>query len=132
MSNERPLAFVYDRHASPTEAVLQLRLEYCKLRATEVGWDVAGQFIDRGDDALGDDHRPAFDRMLGAMREQAKTGRQVVCLVSDWYRLSRLPEPEAEFRARVTTVGGFTATAVGEDDQPGSGRGRVRMLGRTS
>lgn len=132
MTAQPPLAFLYDRHASPTEAVLQLRLEYCKQRADEVGWQVADTFVDRGDHALTDAHRPQFDRMLAAMRAEATAGRRVVCLIADWYRLSRDPETERAFRARITTAGGYTATAVGEDDQPDSGRGRVSMLGRTS
>lgn len=131
-ASQRLRAFLYDRHASPTEGVLLLRLEYCKLRAAEAGWQVAGEFVDRGDDALGDDHRPEFDRMIGSMCEQVASGRQVVFLVSDWYRLSRDAENEAAFRARITTVGGYTTTAVEEDNRPGNGRDRVRMLGRTS
>lgn len=133
MTAEPPLAFLYDRKTSPTDAILLLRLRSCRMRAEEVGWQVAGEFIDEGDDALGGaHHRPRFDQMLAAMRVEAKGGRRVVCLVADWYRLSRDADTERAFRARITTAGGYTATATGEDDQPGRGRGRVTMLGRTS
>jgi len=130
VSSEPPLAFLYDRHASPTVAILLLRLQSCRMRAEELGWQVADEFVDEGDDALEDAHRPKFDTMLTAMRAEATAGRQVVCLVSDWYRLSRDPETEKAFRARITTAGGYTATATGEDDQPGSDRGRVNAVGR--
>jgi len=132
VNSEPPLAFLYDRHASPTVAILLLRLQSCRMRAEELGWQVAGEFVDEGDDALEDSHRPKFDTMLTAMRGQATAGRQVVCLVSDWYRLSRNDKTEAAFRARIATAGGYTATAAGEDDLPGSGRGRVNAVGRAA
>lgn len=130
MTAQPPLVFLYDRHASPTVTILLLRLQSCRMRAEELGWQVAGEFVDEGDDALTDAHRPKFDRMLAAMRAEATAGRQVVTMVSDWYRLSRDLETEKAFRARITTAGGYTATATGEDDQPGSGRGRVNAVGR--
>jgi DNA invertase Pin-like site-specific DNA recombinase len=130
MNSLPPLAFVYDRHASPTPGVLTLRLDLCRLRANEQGWEVAGEWVDRGDAALSDGHRPEFDRMLAAMREASRSGRTVLCLVADWYRLSRDTATERGFRARIATAGGYTATGAGEDDQPGSGRGRPSMLGR--
>ena len=125
-----PLAFVYDRHASPTEAVLTLRLDLCRLHATEQGWELAGEWVDRGDAALSDGHRPAFDELLQKLREVRQAGRAVVCLVADWHRLSRDAGAERAFRARVATAGGYTATCSGDDDLPDSGRGRLRMLGR--
>jgi hypothetical protein len=131
MTSDPPLAFLYDRQTSPTPGVLVLRLDLCRLRAGELGWEVAGEWVDSGDDALTGSRRPQFDAMLTAVREAAAAGRTVVCLVADWHRLSREAATEAGFRARITAAGGFTATAAGEDDQPGSGRGRVTMIGRS-
>lgn len=116
------LAFIYDRQTSPTAGILVMRLEACRLWARDAGWEVAGEWVDQGIGALRDDDRPAFDRLTEAMRAAAEAGWTPVCLVADWPRLSRDTEAEAGFRARVKTAGGYTATAVGEDDQPGSQR----------
>lgn len=130
LAGSPPLAFVYDRHASPTRGVLTLRLDLCRLHAAEQGWDVAGEWVDGADAALSDSHRPEFDRMLAALRGARQGGRTVLCLVADWHRLSRDAGAERAFRARITTAGGYTATCSGEDDQAGPGRGRLSTLGR--
>lgn len=116
------LAFIYDRQTSQTAGVLVMRLEACHLWAQDAGWEVAGEWVDQGIGALRDDDRPKFDALADAMRAAAGAGWRPVCLVADWPRLSRDAEAEAAFRARVRTAGGYTVTAVGEDDQPGSDR----------
>ena len=116
------LAFIYDRQTSPTPGVLVIRLETCRLWARTAGWEVAGEWVEQGDRALYDDERPAFDSMRATMPDATGAGWQPVCLVSDWHRLSRDNEVELAFRAQVHTMGGYTATAAGEDDRAGSPR----------
>lgn len=115
-----PLAFVYDRQMSPTVGVLVLRLEVCKLRARDEGWEVAGEWVDRDDAVFSNENRPAFDAMVLAMAEARNAGHEVLCLVADWLRLSRDQEVRHAFQARVRTAGGYTATATGESDQEGA------------
>jgi hypothetical protein len=111
------LAFIYDRRTSPTIGVLNMRLGFCRLRAEEQGWEVAGEWVDQGDSAFADGHRLAFDQMLMAIRDATSRGREALCLVSEWHRLSHNEDVESAFRARVAAAGGYTATAAGEDDR---------------
>lgn len=56
-------AFIYDRHATFLTAILDIRLDRCRGYAESRGWEVAGIWLDLGDHALSDDHRPQFDAM---------------------------------------------------------------------
>ena len=88
MSEPRPLAFLYDRHATTVEIELDRRRNLCEKYLAERGWDIAGWWVDKGDCALTDDHRPEFDALLRAM-QAAGPARPRVCLIHDWSRLSR-------------------------------------------
>lgn len=128
MTSAQPLAFIYDRQASPTPGVVVLHLEVCNLRARDEGWQIAGEWVDKGDAALSDDNRPEFDTMMTSMAAAVSAGREVLCLVADWGRLSRDFSAEAALRARVRAVGGYTATGIGEDDRAGSTRAAPSAL----
>lgn len=120
------LAFVYDRRFTPTVAILGLRLETCREYAAELGWEIAGEWVDVDDHALSDEVRPQFGLMLTAMRAAADTGRTVVCLLNEWDRLSRDANRQAAFCYRIRRAGGYTATQLGESDRPA--RDHVRIL----
>lgn len=116
-ANSPVLAFVYDRRFTPTLAILQLRLETCREYAAELGWEIAGEWVDVDADAMSDEHRPQLDAMLTAMCDAAAAGRRVVCLLNDWDRLCRDPNRQAVFRRRIGNAGGYTATQLGQDDR---------------
>jgi hypothetical protein len=111
------LAFVYDRQFTPRLGPGTLRLEHCEEYAAETGMQVAGTWVDTGDHALSDTHRPRFDAMVSILRSSRIEGRSVVCLVADWGRLSHDAGRQAAFRYRIATAGGYTVTAQGEDDR---------------
>ncbi|MFJ7997282.1 recombinase family protein [Streptomyces sp. NPDC096310] len=114
--SEPPLAFIYDRHASPrARAVLDLRLEGCRNWALAQGWEIAGRWVDLGDDALSDAHRPRFDELVTLMRG-IPGGRARICLVHHWDRLTRYGDRFA-YQRRVAGAGGSTATTFGEGDR---------------
>jgi len=106
------LAYVYDRCATSNQSMLDLRLIACTEHLVERGWDPAGQFVDHGDDALTHDSRPAFDKMLRAMTEAA--GRERVCLVYDWGRLSHDVDHRQEFTHAALGAGAWLTTVDGE------------------
>nr|WSZ99595.1 recombinase family protein [Streptomyces sp. NBC_00857] len=112
---DRPLAFIYDRHATErSRGMLDLRLEGCRNWAALQRWDVAGAWVDLGDHALTDDHRPQFDVLCTAMTLHAAE-RTAICLIHNWERLTR--NNRATYQRRVAAAGGYTATAFGENDQ---------------
>jgi DNA invertase Pin-like site-specific DNA recombinase len=129
-----PLAFIYDRKTSDTassEGILRLRLAACREWAQEIGYDTAdGEWVDRGDAALRMDHRPALEQLLDAMREARTSGRTVLCLVNDWDRLANLALPQIEFRRKIQSAGGWTETAIGENDREPGTRSMVAALYR--
>jgi DNA invertase Pin-like site-specific DNA recombinase len=105
-------AFIYDRHATQSTAVLEERLERCRAYAQAQGWEVAGVWCDLGDNALGI-RRPQFDALLVAMD---KARGPVVCLVDNWDRLTRDASASSVMRRRVSLRGGHCETAEGESD----------------
>jgi hypothetical protein len=106
------LAYIYDRCATANKAPLDLRLAACAEHLAERGWSAAGRFIDYGDHALTSDTRPAYDLMLKAMTEDA--GRERVCLLFDWGRLSHDVGHRQEFTHAALGVGAWLATVHGE------------------
>jgi DNA invertase Pin-like site-specific DNA recombinase len=133
-TEQPPLAFIYDRKTSDTsssEGILRLRLGACREWASVRGYDVAdGEWVDRGDAALRMDHRPAFERLLDAMCEARAAGRAVLCLVNDWDRLANLALPQIDFRRKVQGAGGWTETAIGENDREPATRSMAAALYR--
>lgn len=112
MSAAPPLAYVYDRCVTPNPAMLELRLATCAEYVTEQGWEWGGQWVDKGDDALTSDRRPAFDALVCSMQSTPAVPR--VCLVYDWGRLSHSREQQRAFARRVLVAGGWLATIGGE------------------
>ncbi|MFE2493953.1 hypothetical protein ACFXKS_13290 [Streptomyces scopuliridis] len=110
-----PLVFIYDRHATRHRAPLDLRLDGCRNWAALHGWEIAGIWLDLGDTALTDGHRPQFNGLCGAMAPYAGR-REVLCLVHTWQRLTRT-DARPEYQRRVAAAGGYTATCLGEDDR---------------
>ena len=113
-TEQPPLAFLYDRHATLTRTILDLRLDACHRYALARGWERAGAWIDTGDQALSDHDRPRYDDLRAALRRAADTGRAAVCLVHDWDRLTRDRIRLSGMRDLLHRAGGWTETADGE------------------
>lgn len=115
-------AFIYDRHATVTTTILDIRLDRCRAYALSRGWEIAGMWLDLGDNALGD-YRPQFTALCLAMQE---TRGPVVCLVDGWDRLSRDPSHSRVMRTSVRLAGGHCETPEGETDREDEqARGRL-------
>ncbi|UNO42213.1 recombinase family protein [Streptomyces sp. MST-110588] len=111
---QAPLAFVYDRNATRSHRLLDMRLDGCRNYAAEQGWEVAGRWFDRGDDAIGD-VRPQFTALLAAMSDAVRD-REVICLVHSWGRFSHDATARTTYEQRVARTGGHTETTFGESD----------------
>ncbi|MFJ2174635.1 hypothetical protein ACIOHE_17280 [Streptomyces sp. NPDC087851] len=114
-----PLVFIYDRHVSHrARGLLDLRLEGCQNWAASKGWEIAGRWVDLGDDALGDLNRPRFNELTLFMAEVSglTPDRTLICLLHHWDRLTRYGDRSA-YQQRVARAGGFTATTFGDDDR---------------
>lgn len=114
MPAQPPLAFIYDRHVTTAEAILDIRLQDCRAYVTRQGWDTAGEWLDRGTDALTNDRRPLFDDLCWAVERATAAGRRAVLLVQDWDRLSRDEQARAGFVRRIQLGGGWSETVQGE------------------
>ncbi|RSO47766.1 hypothetical protein DMH15_05750 [Streptomyces sp. WAC 06725] len=121
----RLLAFIYDRNATRSHAILDMRLEGCRTYAKRHGWQIADKWIDRGDDALGPG-RPRFAALLEIMRTQARI-RPVLCLVHTWDRLAHDGELRIALQQRVAQAGGYVATTFDESDE----RAHAVLVGRS-
>lgn len=118
----RTRAFVYDRHATTSTIMLDIRLDRCRAYAKSRGWDVAGIWLDLGDHALGH-YRPQFEALFVAMDNNPG---HIVCLVDDWHRLTRDASQSSVMRRRIAQAGGHCETAGGESDEPSEkARGRL-------
>jgi hypothetical protein len=113
-----PLAFIYDRHTTPQRAMLDLRVDACREYAALVGYEVANAWIDEGDGALDDADRPQFAVLLKQLGAAVRDGRIALCLVNNWDRLASDGVRCVAFQSRIRARGGWTATALGEDDVP--------------
>lgn len=123
MSTAPPMAYIYDRCVTDNTSMLDLRLQACAEYVTEQGWGWGGWFVDKGDDALTNDRRPAFDTMVNVMR--AATGPRV-CLLVDWGRLSHDTQQQRTFAHAVLMTGGWLQTTCGEMVRPdGTRNGRL-------
>lgn len=76
----KTLVFVYDREETQQTDRLDARVAICRAYAAEMNWDVAGQWVDRGDAATSE-RRPFWIGMVVAMRQEGQ-GRRIVCLVA--------------------------------------------------
>ncbi|WP_406421101.1 recombinase family protein [Streptomyces sp. NBC_00873] len=106
-------AFIYDRHATFLTAILDIRLDRCRGYAESRGWEVAGIWLDLGDHALSDDHRPQFDAMC---RDLEASAGPTVCLVDDFARLTRDASRNSVMRRRIAQAGSHCETSDGESD----------------
>lgn len=109
-----PLAFIYDRNATRSTTVLDQRLTGCQNYAKLRGWEIAGQWLDLGDNALSD-HRPELARLIDAMQARARD-REVICLVHTWGRLTHDADSRIRYQMRIAQAGGHTETAFAESD----------------
>ncbi|MEU7594939.1 recombinase family protein [Streptomyces sp. NPDC039022] len=119
-----PLAFIYDRNATRSHTILDMRLDGCRTYATRRGWQIADQWVDRGDDALAD-VRPRLGALLEIMAREARI-RPVLCLVHSWDRLAHDSALRSALQQRVAMAGGFTATTFEESDE----RAHAVLVGR--
>ncbi|WP_269858341.1 recombinase family protein [Streptomyces sp. RPT161] len=124
--NQPTLAFIYDRCATKNTTELERRLTVCADYVSSHGWGFGGWWRDDGDYALTNDHRPAFDTLLRAMRATADGPRRV-CLIHDWDRLSRDQAARGVMTRRVLLEGGWVETCTGEKCTPD---GRYTQVGR--
>lgn len=111
-AEERVRAFIYDRHATTTTVILDIRLDRCRAYAESRGWDIAGVWVDLGNHALGS-YRPQLKGLCAAMELESGP---VLCLVDDWDRFSRDGSHSAVMRNRITQAGGHCETVDGETD----------------
>ncbi|SCD75783.1 Resolvase, N terminal domain [Streptomyces sp. DpondAA-D4] len=117
----RRRVYVYDRHATVLTTVLDIRIDRCRAYAQSHGWDLAGIWLDLGDNALTNDRRPQFDAMCRALEND--TG-PTVCLVDGFDRLTRDVEQRNAMQFRVAQAGSHCETAGGESDAPAESRRR--------
>lgn len=113
MTREKtPVAYIYDRHATTNTVILDMRLKACAKYVTAKGWGFGGWWLDKGDYALTDGHRPAFDTLLRTM--QTGTAHPRVLLVYDWHRLSRNQQACGLMTRRALLLGGWVETTSGD------------------
>ncbi len=115
------LAFIYDRQATRNPLTLELRLRACAEYVDRQGWGYGGWFVDRGDNALALDRRPALDHLCNTMRA-AGADKQRVCLVFNWERFAYDPAVRALLTRRVFALGGWVETCQGERRTPSANR----------
>ncbi|MFD7661752.1 recombinase family protein [Streptomyces sp. NPDC059788] len=125
MPTTPPLAFVYDRCATRSHAMLELRLAGCRTYAERQGWDVAGWWVDFGDEALGGE-RPELRELVGALG-RVVMARRAFCLVHHWNRFAHDVEGRLALRRRIARVGGYSATTFGESDEREGDAGEARV-----
>ncbi|AQW48561.1 recombinase family protein [Streptomyces violaceusniger] len=111
----KTLVFVYDREETQQTDRLDARVAICRAYAAEMNWDVAGQWVDRGDAATSE-RRPFWIGMVAAMRQEGQ-GRRIVCLVAGWDRIAYDLEHRARLRQLVSDVDG-TCVAVEDGAAP--------------
>ncbi|WP_148666250.1 hypothetical protein [Streptomyces malaysiensis] len=109
------LVFIYDREGTSQTDRLLARIAVCRAYSAEMSWDVAGQWIDRGDAAVGE-RRPFWQGMIAAMKHEGQ-GRRLVCLVATWNRIAYDPIVSARLRQLVSNIGG-TCLAVQDAAAP--------------
>ncbi|MFH8349237.1 hypothetical protein [Streptomyces sp. NPDC018045] len=123
-----PLVFIHDRDATRSSAILDLRLSGCVNYADRHGRQIAGLWVDRGDDALSST-RPQFSALVDTMRDPARR-RTTICLVHHWCRLAHDDALRHTLQQRVSRARGCTATTFGDADEradavlAGLGRGK--------
>jgi DNA invertase Pin-like site-specific DNA recombinase len=115
------VAFIYDRHTTPYPTGLRDRLETCSRYALARGWEIGGWHLDKGNDALTHDRRPALDAAVLAM--QRTQGARRVLLVASYDRLHNNPNVQEMLTNRIRAAGG-EVLAVDTADLPTEGVAR--------
>ncbi|WP_405540159.1 hypothetical protein [Streptomyces antimycoticus] len=129
MTNDEPttLVFIYDREGTSQTDRLLARIAICRAYSAEMDWDVTGQWVDRGDAAVGE-RRPFWQGMVAAMKQEGQ-GRRIVCLVATWNRIAYDQALRAQLQQSVTEVGG-TCVAVEDAAAPAPPSSRGAALRR--
>ncbi|MEU8827755.1 recombinase family protein [Streptomyces sp. NPDC048636] len=102
-------AYIYDRETTSADNADE-RIAVCRDYAARMGWNVAGQWVDRGDNAVSA-RRMQWVGMLAAMDFETP-GRQPVCLVASWDRIARDASLRAEFRQMVSKINGVCVSVA--------------------
>lgn len=113
MTAQRVVAFVYDRHTTPGSESLRARLEACSRYAREQGWEIGGWHVDKGDDAVTHDVRPALDAAVRLM-DRVERGRPRVLLVFSRGRLHNHPRVQQALAARAEMAGGSVVAVMSD------------------
>lgn len=121
------LVFIYDSEGTGQADRLLARLAICRAYAAEMDWDVAGQWVDRGDAAMGE-RRPFWQGMVAVMKQEGR-GSRIVCLVATWNRIAYDPIVSARLRQLVSDIGG-TCVAVEDAEAPPPPRSQDAALRR--
>ncbi|MGW7615320.1 hypothetical protein ACWGLG_05560 [Streptomyces antimycoticus] len=124
------LVFIYDREVTEKDSA-DGRILTCRQFARERGWTVAGQWVDRGSNAVAL-RRTFWTGMVAAMEHEGQ-GRRIVCLVADWHRIAFDEAARNTLRQTVGHVGGV-CVAVSDEQAPGDSRDvamrRLRASGK--
>ncbi|MEV3870255.1 hypothetical protein [Streptomyces sp. NPDC049906] len=119
-SAERPsppftVVFLYDRSAnSPASALCLARVKSAREYAADRGWRVRGEFVDLGPHALLDNNRPAWGRLLLAVRTSEAPDVRLLCLVPSEQRLATLPGVRRALARELVIAG---ARLVSQEDE---------------
>lgn len=123
-----PLTFIYDRARVAGATADLWRRERCAGYAAEQGWDMAGRWLDTGENALSLDIRPQFDAMLRAIATAVDT-TECVCLITSWARLSHDTAARKVLATRILQAGARIETISGERYYPNGRRLPAGRLG---
>jgi hypothetical protein len=115
--SQSTLAFVYDRQATTNPLLLEVRLKACAAYVEKQGWSFGGWFVDRGEEALSLDHRPALDLLCNTMRA-AGADQSRVCLIYNWERFAYDLDVRGKLTKRILGLGGWVETCQGETRTP--------------
>jgi hypothetical protein len=97
-----PLVFVYDREMDGDTDSPETRVQACRDYANRLRWEIAGQWLEKGDS----ENRLIWRGMVAAMATHHHEGRSNVCLVATWDRISVEPRMRTDFRDDVQKAGG--------------------------
>ncbi|MFF4478747.1 hypothetical protein ACFY1A_17265 [Streptomyces sp. NPDC001520] len=123
--NSPVLAFIYDREVTEKDSADD-RILACRQFARERGWVVAGQWVDRGSNAV-DLRRTFWTGMVAAMEHEGQ-GRRFVCLVADWNRIAFDEAARNTLRQTVSHIGGACVAVSADLEQSNSRDVAMRRL----
>ncbi|AGP53236.1 recombinase family protein [Streptomyces rapamycinicus] len=120
MTNDesKTLVFIYDREVTEKDSADE-RILTCRQYACDRGWTVAGQWVDRGSNAVAL-RRTFWNGMIAAMEHEGR-GKRIVCLVANWHRIAFDDAARNTLRQTVSHVGG-ACVAVDDEAVPSTPR----------